>query len=227
MPTMELKKDDAVFVLSLTNGAKANTFNEDVIREYHAVLDELEAAPGNVALLITSTDTKFFSNGIDLEWLVTKPAYYFPQFAFLLDKLFLRFALLNMPTVGCLTGHTYAGAAVLAATLDFRLMRSDKGFFCYPEIDIKIAFTPIMQQILKLLPDQQALTELIFTGKRIGGEEALRMKIVSGAYPAETLYPKAMELAKFLSQKDRKTYAKLKKDMRSNLVSLQQGLPTF
>jgi enoyl-CoA hydratase/carnithine racemase len=224
---MELKKEDAVFILSLTNGAKANTFNEDVIREYHAVLDQLEAAPGNAALLITSTDAKFWSNGIDLEWLVSKPADYFPEFAFLLDKLYLRFALLNMPTVGCLTGHTYAGAALLAATFDFRLMRSDRGFFCYPEIDIKVPFSPIMHQILKLLPDQYALTELILTGKRVGGEEALKMKIVSGIYPADTLYPKAMELAKFLSQKDRKTYGKLKRDMRGNLVCLQQGLPSF
>jgi Delta3-Delta2-enoyl-CoA isomerase len=227
MATMELKKDGSVYILSLINGAKANTFNEDVIAEYNQVLDELEASTGNAALLITSTDPKFFSNGIDLEWLISKPANYLSQFAFLLDKLFLRFALLNMPTVGCLTGHTYAGAAVLAATLDFRLMRSDRGFFCYPEVDIKIAFTPIMQQILKLLPDRQALTELVFTGKRIGGEEALKMKIVSAVYPEDTLFPKALELAKFLSQKDRKTYAKLKRDMRNNLVSLQQGLAAF
>ena len=227
MSTMELKKEGAVYILSLTNGAKANTFNEDVITEYNATLDELEASSGNAALLITSTDPKFWSNGIDLEWVITKPANYFPQLAFLLDKLFLRFALLNMPTVGCLTGHTYAGAAILAATFDFRLMRADRGFFCYPEVDIKIPFSPIMQQIIKLLPDQQAVTELVFTGKRIGGEEALKMKVVSAIYPQDTLYPKALELAKFLSQKDRKTYTTIKRNLRNNLVSLQQGLPTL
>jgi Delta3-Delta2-enoyl-CoA isomerase len=227
MATMELKKEGTVYILSLTNGAKANTFNEDVIREYNAILDELAAAPGNAALVITSTDPKFWSNGIDLEWAITKPADYFPQLAFLLDKLFLRFALLNMPTVGCLTGHTYAGAALLAATFDFRLMRADRGFFCYPEIDIKIPFSPIMTQILKLLPDQQAVTELVFTGKRIGGEEALKMKIVSAIYPGDILFPKALEMAKFLSQKDRKTYARIKRDMRSNLAVLQQVLPAL
>ena len=227
MATMELKKEGSVYILSLVNGAKANTFTEDIISEYHAVLDELEASDGNAALLITSTDSKFWSNGIDLEWLITKPANYFVQFAFLLDRLYLRFALLNMPTVGCLTGHTYAGAAVLATTLDFRLMRADRGFFCLPEIDIKIPFSPIMQQVLKLLPDHQALTELVLTGKRVGGEEAMKMKIVSGAYPEGELFPKSMELAKFLAQKDRKTYTKLKRDMRCNLVALQQNLPAF
>ena len=227
MPTMELKKEGSVYILSLTNGEKANTFTEDVIGEYNAILDELEASRDNAALLITSTDPKFWSNGINLEWLIAKPANYFTQFAFLLDKMFLRFALLNMPTVGCLTGHTYAGAAILAAAFDFRLMRADRGFFCYPEIDIKIPFSLIMTQILKLLPDQQAVTELVFTGKRVGGEEALKMKIVSAIYPGETLFPKALEMAKFLSQKDRKTYARIKRDMRSNLLTLQQVLPAL
>jgi Delta3-Delta2-enoyl-CoA isomerase len=225
MPTMELKKEGAVYILSLTNGAKANTFTADVIDEYSSVLDELEASTGNSALLITSTDPKFWSNGINLEWIITQRPSYFMQFASMLDRLYLRFALLDMPTVGCLTGHTYAGAAILAATLDFRLMRSDRGFFCFPEVDIKIPFSPIMQEILKYLPDQQAVAELVLMGKRVGGEEALKMKIVSAIYPEETLFPKALEMAQFLSQKDRKTYTLLKRNMRSSLGRMQRNLP--
>ncbi len=225
MSTMELKKEGTVYVLSLTNGAKANTFTEDVINEYNSVLDELEAAPGNVALVITSTDPKFWSNGINLEWIITQPANYFMQFASMLDRLYLRFALLDMPTVGCLTGHTYAGAAILAATFDFRLMRADRGYFCFPEVDIKIPFSPIMQEILKYLPDQQAVTELVLMGKRVGGEEALKMKIVSAIYAGDILLPKATEMAQFLSQKDRKTYTLLKRNMRSSLGRMQRNLP--
>lgn len=225
MPALELKKDGPVYILRLINGDKANTFTEDVINEYNAVLDELETSTGNTALLITSTDSKFWSNGINLEWIMTKPASYWSMFGHMLDKFYLRFALLNMPTVGCLTGHTYAAGALLACTLDFRLMRADRGFFCLPEVDINIPFTPIMMQILRSLPDQQALAELIFTGKRVGGEEALKMKIVSATYPEETLPAKSLELAAFLAKKDRKTYTKIKRNWRSNLLALQQDLP--
>jgi len=59
-------------ILSLTNGEKANAFTEDVIVNITLFLTELEAAPGNAALLITSTDPKFWSNGINLEWLISK-----------------------------------------------------------------------------------------------------------------------------------------------------------
>ena len=218
MPTMELTKEGAVYVLTLTNGANANTLTEGVLDEYHDILDELEASTENSALILTSSDPKFWCNGINLEWLLTQPHDYFPKFIELLDELFLRFSLLPMPTVGCLTGHVYAGGAVLATTLDFRLMREDKGFFCFPEVDIKILFSPVMYEILRLLPDHYALNELLLTGKRVGGKEALTMKIVSAVYPEETLYDKAMELAIALAKKDRRTYAHIKRGLRGALV---------
>ena len=123
-----------------------------------------------------------------------------------------------MPTIGCLTGHVYAGGAILATTLDFRLMREGRGFFCFPEVDIKILFSPIMYEILRLLPDHYALNELVLTGKRVGGKEALAMKIVSAVYPEETLYDKAMALATELAKKDRRTYAHIKRGLRQALV---------
>lgn len=84
-----------------------------------------------------------------------------------------------------------------------------------------------MHCVLKLLPDQHAVRELILTGKKIGGEEALKMKIVSAIYPADTLFAKAMEMAQFLSQKDRQTYNLIKRGMRNDLVALQQNLPVL
>jgi len=218
MSSMELTKEGAIYVLTLINGANANTITEDVVCEYNDVLDELEASTENTALILTSDDPKFWCNGVNLDWIVKQPHDYFPKFVQLLDELFLRFALLSMPAVGCLTGHTYAGGSVLATTLDFRIMRKDKGFFCFPEVDIKIPFSPIMYEILRLLTDHYALNELLLTGRRVSGTEALEMKIVSAVYPQETLFKKAMELATSLAKKDRKTYTNIKRGLRQNLV---------
>jgi len=220
---MELTRDGDVHVLTLTNGAEENRFTEDVVHEYEAALDTLEAYQGNTALVVTSSDPKFWSNGINLQWITTKAPDYFPGFGRMLDKLFMRFALLNMPTVGCLTGHTYAGGALLAATFDFRFMRSDRGFFCYPEVDIHIPFTPIMHQVLDLLPDRLALTELLLTGRRITGIEAQAKQIVMAAYPADELIGKTMEMARMLAQKDRQIYTTIKHNMRQALVNSQKN----
>lgn len=224
MSTMKLTRDGVVHILTLTNGENANTLSADVLDEYHAVLDKLEASEENMALLVTSSDSKFFCNGINLDWIVTQPPDYFPHFASLLDRLYLRFALADFPVVGCLTGHTYAGGALLAATFDFRFMREDRGFFCLPEVDIKIPFSPLMHEVLRLFPDSQALGELLLTGRRIGGKEAREMKIVHGACPEQELFAKALELARFLAAKDRKTYGSIKRGIRQHLADIAREL---
>ena len=55
MTFMQLDKKGAVFVLTLTNGDKDNTFNPDVLAEYHACLDQIEADRSNASLLIVSS----------------------------------------------------------------------------------------------------------------------------------------------------------------------------
>lgn len=223
MSTMELKKEGPLFILTLTNGANANTISAEVVSEYGKVLDQLEATTGNTALILTSSDPKIWCTGVDLKWLITRPPEYFPEFADLIDGMLLRFALLNMPTIGCLTGHAYGAGALLATTMDFRIMREERGFFCFPEVDIGIPFTQFMYELLRLLPDGHALNELVLTGKRVGGADALAMKIVSAVYPSEIMTEKTLELASLLAKKDRRTYTHLKLGLRRHLVNFQKS----
>ena len=219
MSTLDLKKKGSVYVLTMTNGEQSNTFTDDVLQEYHSVLDELEGSSDNGAVVVTSDHHKFWSTGINLEWLLAKPPTYFPEFAARLDKFLLRWALLDLPTVGCLTGHTFAGGALLASTLDFRLMREDRGWFCFPEVDIKIPFSDLMSDLIKMLTTPQAVRELALTGKRVAGKEAVTMGIADGAYAEDELFDKAMDLAEMLATKDRKTYAAIKRGLKSQLLA--------
>ncbi|SFM89701.1 enoyl-CoA hydratase/isomerase family protein [Thermodesulforhabdus norvegica] len=221
---MELQRDGSVVVMTLTRGDEANTFRRDVLEEYLETFDEIENTEGNLALLITSNSPKYWCTGIDLEWLSTQPKEYFLEFASLMDRVFLRAALLNLPTVGCLTGHTFAGGAILASALDFRFMREDRGWFCFPEVDIKIPFSLLMQEIVEMLPNPHAVKELILTGRRIGGREAAELRIVDGAYPPEELFEKSLEYAHMLSQKDRKTYTQIKHTWRRSILRLKKAV---
>jgi len=56
------------------------------------------------------------------------------------------------------------------------------------------------------------------------GNAALAAKIVSAIHPAESLFPKALELAEALSRKDRDTYTSIKRGMKRHLVKLQKKL---
>lgn len=221
MAALDLKKDGAVFVVTMCDHEGANSYTDDVINEHHRVLDEIESSTGSGAVVLTSAHPKTWTQGINLEWLVTKPPEYIPRFKDIMDGFLIRWALLDLPTIACLTGHTYAGGAILASGFDFRFMREDKGWFCFPEVDIKIPFTPIMHEIVDLLPNKRALRDLLLTGKRIGGTEAAQLGIVDAAYTGDTLFDKAMETARSMSQKDRATYGAIKKGMRSKLAGMR------
>lgn len=223
MSTMELKKEGPVYVLTLTAGSNENRVSADVVREYHELLDQVESSTDNAAFILTSNDPKIWSNGVDLAWLLTKPPEYIPEYKDLVDGLLLRLALLNLPTVGCLTGHAFGVGALLATTMDFRIMREDRGYFCFPEVDILIPFTPFMHDLIQLLPDHYALHELTLTGKRVGGKEALAMKIVSAVYPQELLYEKTLEFATFMAKKDRKTYTSIKHGLKKHLLKYRKN----
>jgi len=222
MAALDLKKEGSVYILTMINGEQSNTFTADVLEEFHGALEEIEASTGNGAVVLTSNDPRAWSTGINLEWLIAKPAAYYEEFKTLMDKFLMRWALLDMPTVGCLTGHTYAGGALLASTLDFRYMREDRGWFCFPEVDIKIPFTPLMHELVERLTDNHTIRHLLLTGKRVGGTEAAELRIVDGAYPIDDLFDKSMEMARLLAAKDRATYANIKMRMRSRIAAMKK-----
>ncbi len=217
MPQLTLEKHDAVYVLKLNNGAAANSFDDATLDEFNAHLDTVENDPANVALLITSDDAKFFSNGINLEYVQGKGGfpYLLGTFVPRLDQLLVRLALFGCPTVCAINGHAFGGGALLASVCDVRTMRSDRGFFCFPEIDIKLPFTPVMTECVNSLPNEKVRLELALTGRRIGGEEAAAAGIVHAAFDEATLLPGSLALAGQLAGKDRKTYAAIKRGFRA------------
>ncbi len=224
MSVLNLRKENSVYVLTMNNDDKPNTLTPESLNEFHSILDEVEATRENAALLLTSDHPTVWNTGLDLEWLSTQGGWYHEEFATALERFFLRWALLNLPTIGCITGHAYGGGAMLAVTLDFRFMREDRGWFRFPAIDMNITFTPIMHQILELLPNSKALRYLLLAGKQFGGEEAATLDIVDHAYSQSVLSEKAMEVAHTLATKDRKTYTTIKLGMRHALVALRAQL---
>lgn len=222
MANYRLEKTENVFILTMTNGENDNTFDIDTVAEFIAILDEVEASPGDASFLLTSNHEKTWCNGINLHWMMEQDENVINKFVFQLEDLFIRVALLNMPTVACITGNAYAGGAITATGCDFRFMREDRGRFCFSEINIKKAFTPAMFQLVKLLPDAQTLDELVLTGKAMGGTECLEKRVVHKALPKDELFSTSFDWAKELSGKDRKTYGQLKRGLRSEIVEMQR-----
>jgi enoyl-CoA hydratase/carnithine racemase len=186
-------------------------------------LDEIDSAPDPLALVTTGSG-KFFSNGLDLEWLFSGAAD-MPAFVADVERLFARVLAAPYITVAACNGHTFAAGAMLALAHDFRVMRADRGFFCLPEVDIKIPFTTGMNSlIVSRLPTTTA-HEVMVTGRRFGGEDAQRSQIVHRAVAAPDVLPTALSIAAALAGKDRNTLRAIKERMYGETIRLLQNSP--
>jgi enoyl-CoA hydratase/carnithine racemase len=218
-----LERHDDVFVLNL--GENENRFNTDSLDAIEAHLDEVEATPAPRALVTTATG-KFWSNGLDLEWMATQGDAVGP-FVLRLHALLARVLELGVPNVAALQGHTFAAGAMLALAHDRRIMRADRGFFCLPEIDINIPFTPGMSALIAARLPIATAHEAMTTGRRYGGVDATKSGIVDEASEESELLPRALEQAAALASKSPETLKTIKQRLyRDTLATLRepQGL---
>lgn len=220
MSTLELAREGNVHVITLSNGERDNTFTLDALAAWRTALDQVEDSSGDGCLLIRCDHPKTFCNGIDLAWLMAQPPETVARFITKLENFLIRLSLLNLPVVAAINGNAYAGGALLANCCDFRLMRADRGRLCYSEINIKMSFTAVMFEVVRLQHDAQAAWEMTMTGRAIGGEEAAQRRVVDRALPLEQLDVAARQLAGELAGRHRPTYTQLKRGLRPAMMAL-------
>lgn len=84
---------------------------------------------------------------------------------------------------------------MLSLAHDFRVMRVDRGFWCLPEAEINIPFTPGMSTLLQARLAPQVAHEAMTTARRYGGADALTAAIVDLAVGAEEVRGSAVQIA--------------------------------
>jgi Delta3-Delta2-enoyl-CoA isomerase len=212
----KLDNDGDVWILHL--GDDENRFNPDWMTGVTEALDEVASTPEPRAL-VTHASGKIWSNGLDLDWLAQNQDRV-QEFVDLVHDLLARFLVTPMPTVAAIQGHCFAAGAMLALAHDWRVMRADRGWFCLPEADINIPFTPGMAALIqsKLTPQAAELT--MVGAKRLGGEEAARHGIVDAAVAEDRVLAHAVELAATHAPKLGGTLATIKRRMYSATLAV-------
>jgi enoyl-CoA hydratase/carnithine racemase len=111
--------------------------------------------------------------------------------------------LLPIPTIAAITGHAFGAGAFLATACDYRFMNAHRGYFCFPEIDLKMDFLPgVFSMMVHKLPGFK-LPDLFYTGKYATAKELEKYFIVEKACDSiEETIETAMDFAKSFN-KDR------------------------
>jgi enoyl-CoA hydratase/carnithine racemase len=192
--------------------AGENRFNRTSIDAWHAALDGLEPIDGPFALVTTGAG-KFYSNGLDLDWVLGEGT---TDATFLADveRLLLRILELPAITVAAVNGHAFAAGAMLATAHDVVIMREDRGFWCLPEADLGLPLTSTMFDVVAAHLPEATLRESLLTGRRYPGPEALTAGIANELASQEAVVAQAMERAQSLAQKDRGVIRQHKRMMR-------------
>ncbi len=204
MPSLEREGD--VFLLDLGDGE--NRFNPDRNQILEELLSEVEAAAAPRAL-VTLASGKFWSNGLDLEWFQANQ----DRVQEALDQTERLVATVlgaGIPTVAAIQGHCFAAGAMFALAHDHLIMRDDRGYFCLPEADLGLPFTPGMNALLIDRLPRRTAHEVMVTGRRFGGGEAAALGIVDAVKPEAELLPAAIERAAGQAAKNPETLRAIK-----------------
>jgi len=219
MALIEYALDEHVAILTMNSGE--NRFNPTFLTAFLDVLDTLEKDTQANTLIVTSSHEKIFSNGLDLEWLtnlaVNKDVDSAKNFFFQLNKLFKKVVTYPMITIAAINGHAFAGGAILSCAFDFRFMRSDRGFFCFPEVDLGIPFLPGMNALLKKAMPMYKVEEMEYTGNRLTAAQCEEHNIITKACNIEQLMEQALGFAKTLNKK-REVVREIKKRLNAGIV---------
>jgi enoyl-CoA hydratase/carnithine racemase len=211
--TVTVTYQDQIAVLNL--GDDENRFSLGFFDEINSALDDVR---DNAQGLVTTGSGKFYSNGLDLDWLMAhgdQMQWYVGQ----VHALFSRVLTLPMPTAAAINGHAFGAGAMLAMAHDYRTMRSDRGFFCFPEVDIRIPFTPGMAALIQAKLTPQAAIASMTTGRRFGGADAAQYGLVDAAAAEDEVTSSALDLVLPVAGKDPGTVAVVKATMFGQVVT--------
>ncbi|OZF25673.1 enoyl-CoA hydratase [Rhodococcus sp. 14-2496-1d] len=203
-------------VAVLDVGTDENRFSPNWLESMNSALDVV--TEGKPTGLVTVGSGKFFSNGLDVEWMTghrDRLDWYFDT----VESLLARILTLPLPTVAAVNGHAFGAGAMLATAHDFRVMRTDRGYFCFPEVDVKIPFTAGMAALIQAKTTPGTAVAAMTTGRRFSGEEARIAGLIDATADIDALMSAASDMVSPLVGKDAVTLGAIKSTMFAEVAT--------
>ncbi len=212
-------------IATLTMNTAENRQNPEFLQAFHQQLDSIEADKAIKAVILTSSSVKNWSLGIDLAWM-SQPANtpeIIADFMTAVTGLLKRIVTFPMPIIAALNGHTYGNGGVLACACDFRFMKADKGYFCFPEVDVLVPFFPSMLPLIGKAVPRPFFNRLAMTGQRVNAQQLLSQKVIEASFEdAESLNAGVLEFAKTFN-KNRWIYGQNKSQMNKSILDAMKN----
>jgi enoyl-CoA hydratase/carnithine racemase len=190
------RRDDGVVILTLALPELRNAMTAELTQAWTDALTSLRGDRSVRAVVVTGEGTAFCSGG-DLSWIAESPDLTVDAIR---DRMlpFYRAWLgirdLEVPTIAAVNGHAVGAGLCLALACDLRYAASGA--------TLSAPFTSLGMHAgmaaTYLLPEAVGMPiarELLFTGRRVAADEALRMGLINGVFEADALLDGALDVA--------------------------------
>ncbi len=192
--TLTLDYDGALALITLNRPEKRNAISYELIDELLHVLGEIANSAAQIVILTGAG--KAFCSGMDLDNLRSITGRTDKENladSATMARLFCSLYEFPKVTIAAVNGPAIAGGCGLATLCDFTLASSEAKFG-YTEV--RIGFVPaIVSAFLVRQIGEKHARDLLFTGRIIGAEEALRMGLINEVVTPEKLLGRVRDLA--------------------------------
>ena len=189
---LKFEHNEGITVLKISAPKSLNALNSTILKELDDFVGHLDAQTR--VLIITGDGEKSFVAGADISEMAHLNEPQGKEFGGLGAQVFRRIELLPIPVIAAVNGFALGGGCELAMACDIRIA-SSKAKFGQPEVGLGIIPGFSGTYRLPKLIGQGYAKEMIYTGKVIRADEALRIGLVNAVYEPEELMGKAMEMA--------------------------------
>lgn len=190
-----LERDGHVAVIRLNRPEELNSLNYSALVRLEEVIEEIQQNPKDIRVVIVAAEGRAFCAGADLKERRTLNEQQVRRNVKKIRDVFSQLERLTQPTIAAINGYAFGGGFELALACDFRFALRDAKMGL-TEVSLGIIPGAGGTQRLPRLIGPSRAKELIFTARKIGAAEALKLGILNGtAEDMNQLHGKCRELA--------------------------------
>jgi enoyl-CoA hydratase len=189
--------DGPISTLTVNRPDALNSLNRETLDAMRVAIDGLKVRAELGALIVTGAGDKAFVAGADIAGMSQMSPSEAQAFAELGQSTFAALEALEVPVIAAVNGFALGGGCELALACDF-IYAGSHAKFGQPEVKLGVVPGFGGTQRLTRRVGLGMARELIYTGKLIGPEEALRIGLVNAVHPRAELLAKVIETAQSL-----------------------------
>lgn len=188
------EKKDKIATISINRPKALNALNSETLKELDCVVDMIAEDEGVYAVILTGVGEKAFVAGADITEMKDMSVAEGRKFGMLGNKVFRKIDLLEKPIIAAVNGFALGGGCELSMACDIRIA-STNAKFGQPEVGLGITPGFGGTQRLARIAGMSVAKELIFTGRIIKAEEALRVGLVNKVVEPDKVMEEAVSFA--------------------------------